>query len=286
MKEINDNKNEILDELDKVIKENKETKDLEKYVEAREVLKKKVKLKKGISNIIESVTPLSHIFVAATFAFLYPYKRDEDFYKREYLKMKTVIDNTGVIEVENQFDEFNQNDNILYYYGKWEKSDDGKFTRAIKVYNLKSTKYGLNNILNGKVENLDEVFGNPISNKIQQKSTISMAELEKEPYLKAILYNESTKEYETRLIPVKKFSIDTIFTLLSCLSVEAFMYLLIKHVKDIGKPTKEVIDQYYNEELINIIDKCKKEIKEKNNLNSCDCDEDIIKLQMLREKNN
>lgn len=247
--------NKTLDEL------GKEIENLQENIGRNEAIKKSVSRQKKISHIIESVAPLSHIFVATAFALMYRYNRDENFYKREYLKMKTVMDNTGVIEVVNQFDEFNENNNVLYYYGKWEINEDGKFTRAIKVYNIKPSKYGLSNILDGKVENLDEVFGSPISSQTQQKSTISKVELEKKPYLKAILYNESTLQYETRLIPVEEFSRDTILTLLSCLSVEAFMYLLIKYVKKVGDPTDEVVDE----------------------LNSYDDNEDNIKkLQMLK----
>ena len=63
-----------------------------------------------------------------------PFYRD---IQQQNLNIMKEFDSLGNIRYEEQYNEFSGDSDMLYFYGKWEKSNDGFYTRTVEKYKLK-----------------------------------------------------------------------------------------------------------------------------------------------------
>ena len=142
-----------------------------------------------------------------------PFYRDNF---RNYLRTKTEVDNLGNIRYEQQYNDFENDDNTLYYCSKWHDNEDGFYSRNIEMYKIKElTEEDLINILTKENLELSDILGEPISKKIETKNNILEEELEEKDYLQAVIYSKSDNDY---ILYKETVSINVVVT---------FLYLLL-----------------------------------------------------------
>lgn len=120
-----------------------------------------------------------------------------------YSKVMTEFDNAGNIRTEQQYDSFKVNgdtldnsDSMLYYYTRWEKNDDGLYSRIVQTYSISEKTYE-DVIKLFKKENLklEDVLGQPDSNIKETKNNLTEDEIQEESIIKAVIYNEDKNDY-------------------------------------------------------------------------------------------
>ncbi len=120
-----------------------------------------------------------------------------------YSNVMTEFDNVGNIKTEQQYDSFEVNgytldnsDSMLYYYSKWEKSDDEFYSRTVQTYSIK--KKSIEDIMElFKKEDLklEDVLGEPSSNIKETKNNLTEDEIQEESIIKAVIYNKDKNDY-------------------------------------------------------------------------------------------
>lgn len=116
--------------------------------------------------------------------------------RKNELDIMKEFDSLGNIRTVVQYEDYEQTDNKLFYYGKWEKIEDGFCKRIIETYELKNkTEQEIINMLEIDDISLESVFGKPISKKIETKNNVTEEELYSKPYLQAIIYNKDKNDY-------------------------------------------------------------------------------------------
>jgi hypothetical protein len=113
---------------------------------------------------------------------------------KTYLNIMTEFDNEGNIRYESQYGSFDGED-VLYYYSSWTKDDDF-YSRNIETYYLEDKTYeDLIDIFEYSDLKLKYTLGQPTSNIKETKNNITEEELDKQTYLKAIIYEEDNDNY-------------------------------------------------------------------------------------------
>lgn len=144
---------------------------------------------------------------------------------KNYQKTMKEIDADDHVRIINQYEDFENYVNVVTLYGKWEDKD-GIYLRNIKVYKLGDlSEDKIIKILNEDVNSLEDIFGNPISEKIESRNYLEKKELEKDAYLSAKIYSEDKENFIYVNQSVEKNIIETIlwfFVLLVCESFSFF----------------------------------------------------------------
>lgn len=142
-----------------------------------------------------------------------PFYRDNF---RNYLRTMNEFDNLGNVRYEQQYNDFENDDNTLYYCSKWQDNEDGFYSRNIEMYKIKElTEEDLINILTKENLELSDILGEPISKKIETKNNILEEELEEKDYLQAVIYSINDNDY----IVYKETIVDNI--VMTCLYILA-----------------------------------------------------------------
>jgi hypothetical protein len=141
---------------------------------------------------------------------------------KTYLNVMTEFDNEGNIRYESQYGSFDGED-VLYYYSSWTKDDDF-YSRNIETYYLEDKTYeDLIDIFEYGDLKLKYTFGQPTSNIKETKNNITEEELEQQPYLKAIIYEEDKDNY---IITDESFN-KGFFMALVCGGINALINVII-----------------------------------------------------------
>lgn len=117
--------------------------------------------------------------------------------RKKELNIKKDIDNLGNIYYEKQYNDFENSLNTISYVGKWYKESDGLYSRMIKIYSAEKIEEKMITkiINNSDILSLEEVFGTPISTKIETKNNITEEERKNKSFLKSILYSKDSNEF-------------------------------------------------------------------------------------------
>lgn len=106
------------------------------------------------------------------------------------------FDSLGNIRYEQQYDDYENSSNILYYYSQWKQGNDGFYSRNVESYKLDElTEEEILKLFAKEDLNLSDVFGEPTSKKKETKNNVTEEELQQKDYLQAIIYNEDENDY-------------------------------------------------------------------------------------------
>lgn len=106
------------------------------------------------------------------------------------------FDSLGNIRYEQQYDDYENSSNILYYYSQWQQGNDGFYSRNVETYKLDElTEEEILKLFAKEDLNLSDVFGEPTSKKRETKNNVTEEELQQKDYLQAIIYNEDENDY-------------------------------------------------------------------------------------------
>lgn len=136
------------------------------------------------------------------------------------------FDSLGNVRYEQQYDEFDNDINILSLYTKWEPSNNGFFVRTVEQYKVKElTEEEVLEIFE-KFENkeitIQDIFGEPISSIKESKNNLSSEEIEMGNYFQAVLYSEDEGDF----ILIKESIGDNVAVLLGYILVTFFAELV------------------------------------------------------------
>lgn len=122
-----------------------------------------------------------------------PFYRD---IKQQNLNTMKEFDNLGNIRYEEQYSDFSSASDMLYFYGKWERSDNGFYTRTVEKYKLeKLTEDEIKDLFEKEKVSLQDILGTPISSFQESNNNVPEEEIEKENYFQAIIYRENEEDY-------------------------------------------------------------------------------------------
>lgn len=146
--------------------------------------------------------------------------------EKKYQKIMKEIDDSEHTRIIKQYDDFESNENVLTLYDKWQKKGNTYF-RNIKIYKLTNLDENkILQLLTEDINNLEDVFGRTISEKIEERNYINKEELEKDAYVSARIYSENKDEFIYVNQSVEKNIIETILWIIVLIMLEtgAFFY--------------------------------------------------------------
>ncbi len=144
----------------------------------------------------------------------------EDSFKENSNTMKE-FDSLGNVRYEQQYDHFENSNNILCYCSQWQRGDDGFYSRNVETYKLDElTEEEIQNLFYKENLNLSDVLGEPISIKKETKNNVTEEELQQKDYLQAIIYIEDENDYIFRKETVAENIASTFIYVLMTLSAE------------------------------------------------------------------
>ncbi len=122
------------------------------------------------------------------------------FYSGDTLKINSntmkEFDSLGNVRYEQQYDDYANSSNILYYYSQWQPDINGLYTRNVETYKLDElTEEEILKLFNKEDLKLSDIFGEPISKKRETKNNVTEEELQQNDCLKAIIYSEDKNNY-------------------------------------------------------------------------------------------
>lgn len=142
---------------------------------------------------IPYVLTTSLTFGACSFFGITPFYRDE---LNQKLATKKELDNRGNIRYEEQYEAFQNSENIISYYGKWSSSGDGFYSRDVEVYSIgEFTEEYILDLIEKDITSIEEVLGSPISKKIERKNNVTEEELREDAFIQAIIFTESDTDF-------------------------------------------------------------------------------------------
>lgn len=183
--------------------------------------------------------------------------------KKNYEKTMKEIDASDHIRVITQYDDFETNENVITLYQKWYKNANNTYSRDIKIYRLNDmSESKIIELLNGNINNIEELLGSPISTKVENFNNLEPKEIDRESYLQARIYSEDENNYIYVNQPVSKNVGETfgwLFTLIVLESI-ALCYRGLSSF-DYKKQIRR-INSIYSQDSIDLLEKRLK-IKEK-----------------------
>ena len=122
------------------------------------------------------------------------------FYSGDTLKINSntmkEFDSLGNVRYEQQYDDYANSSNILYYYSQWQPDINGLYTRNVETYKLDElTEEEILKLFNKEDLKLSDIFGKPISKKRETKNNVTEEELQQNDCLKAIIYSKDKNNY-------------------------------------------------------------------------------------------
>lgn len=117
--------------------------------------------------------------------------------EKNHLKQMEELDSCNNIRYERQYECFDNGKNSITYYSKWILNSDGKYHRDVKVYDIgEMSKDRIKYLLNGSyTKTPEELFGNPIINKMEIKNNILEKDAQMGSYIQARFYSEDDDDY-------------------------------------------------------------------------------------------
>ena len=116
----------------------------------------------------------------------------------QYSHSMNEFDNKGNDTSVAQYGEFENEINTLSIYTKWNKQEDGFYTRNIKTFEFNDiTKERILNLLenSSSLLHIEDILGKPIIDKTERKTDIDLTKEENEDYLKATIYDVNKNDY-------------------------------------------------------------------------------------------
>lgn len=139
--------------------------------------------------------------------------------KKSYSNVMTEFDSTGNIRYEQQYGDFENSDNKLYYYSKWEKNDEGLYSRMVQSYSINEKTYKtIVEAFTREDLKLEDVLGKPDSKMKETKNNVTEEELKEKPFIKVAIYNKDENDY---IIVKENFEEDAMYSNLYVLTMVA-----------------------------------------------------------------
>lgn len=146
--------------------------------------------------------------------------------RKSYEKTMKEIDASMNTRIISQYDAFETNENVITYYQKWKKNSDNTYSRDIKIYKLDDiSENKIFELLNSDVSDIEELFGDPISTKLETRNILNSDELSKGGFLQARIYSEDEGNYIYVYQPITDNCKETVFWFFLFILFETFAFI-------------------------------------------------------------
>lgn len=133
-----------------------------------------------------------------------PFYRDSS---KHELEMMKEIDSLGNVRYEQQYEEYENSNNVITYYSKWSFADNNFYSRDIETYAIGDiTEETMLKLINEDVKSLREVLGEPILKQKETRNNLLEEELQYNAFLQARIYSK----FKENFIIIKETSDDNI----------------------------------------------------------------------------
>ena len=241
----NTSKEEYLSEKQKLekkellLKLKKEIDEMESSIKHVGVANAKIRTKKYLkisARLLRFMLPYLAVGTILTGAFCYtlntkPFHRD---YVKRNLQRKTTLESNGHVSYVETYDKFSSTEESLEYYGRWQKGEDGFYSRSVRTYNVDDLTIEKVLDLFDKFNQdekltLEDILGKPTSNKKETSNYLTEKDM-KEAYLKVILYDQNNNEYIMAKETIEEDLVMSIFYILLFLIFEYLTFNLVNAV--------------------------------------------------------
>lgn len=169
-----------------------------KHVQSLNVRNGMMQIVKLLLCLIRRVAPYALTAGIITKAFssfnMTPFQIDDK--RKEYAYIMTTFDDLGSVRQQKQYASFNDSQNVLYSYSKWEQQDDKTCSRTVTGYELdENITDALMVLLNTKNASLQELFGEPDFSSEQIITNFKEEVLQASPSLEVVTYEENKNDY-------------------------------------------------------------------------------------------
>ena len=205
-----------------------------------------LELNKGLVNskkVLPYILATTISFSAFSLFYSIPFVKDT---RRQNLWYKKEIDSNGNIAIEEQYKK-NDNPSEISYISEWKSLPNGYYVRNITTYNIKAlNEEEIENLILNDDISLNKILGDPISKKIEKKNNVSEEELNKEGFIRAILYNEELDKYIYAEETISENNQGTIIFLLLTFALNGIYYAYITNVGNdrIRKQLNDLSEKY------------------------------------------
>lgn len=183
-----------------LLKMKKEIKKLENEIKYHNVYNIRIYTLKGIKIILRKGQLVAPYIMTAglvtsicTLILGTPIHRDK--IKQNQRIMKE-IDNIGNIRYEQQYEDYENSNNIISYFSNWELEKDNWYSRNIEIYSLDDiTEEEIIKLINKDIKSLCEILGEPISQKKEIKKDLTEEEINSKPLLRAMIYSINDNDF-------------------------------------------------------------------------------------------
>lgn len=172
----------------------------EKYVNHYNLYKAKLRALKNLKIIVETGKLFLPYVLAAgitTGGFMAVGKTP--FYKddcKQPLEIKKEFDSLGNIRIEQQYFEYENVKNTLFYYSKWDMVKDNLYSRDIyKYYIPEISEDKMMELIDGNLEDLYSFLGEPTNIGKETKVNLSLDEINSSELIEAVVYLEDEDNY-------------------------------------------------------------------------------------------
>lgn len=136
--------------------------------------------------------------------------------------IKKNFDSFGNVSTDQQYESFGHNINVLKYYDKWKKSENGMYVRNVLFYELEFfSEEEILSILGTPNIELKDFLGDPTYSYVMTAYDLSDEEFNEEAYMEAIVYIEDTNDYIVKEEPVIVNATTTFLYIIATIMAEA-----------------------------------------------------------------
>lgn len=193
------------------------------------------------------------------------------FYSGDTLKIYSNVmeefDSLGNIRCEQQYDSFENSDNLLRYYTQWRQDENGFYTRFVETYELKEiTEEEILELFDKENLQLTDIFGEPTSKIKETNNNLTEEEINEKDYLQAIIYNKDIDDFIIHKESMDENIAETVLYVLLTALAEVLPWFIRR--------------DFSNFDFANCVDDIKRKYK------SVDIDELTKKLEIRRDNYN
>lgn len=202
-----------------------------------------------------------------------PYYRNNE---KKYSHIRTDLDTYGNVSYVNQYDEFENATDQLYYFDKWSQNEDGSYSRIVKSYKVTKKNYdeilkifAKNNIELEDIKLVEDFLNEPKTITKETKSNLPTEELMKDAYFQISTYDKDKNDYIVVKQSVdKNVAYSIIFSVILVMSEFSIGFCKRFCGSCIEEEVKLAIGKGYSkyppentEELVNVLKLKKEELK-------------------------
>ena len=205
-----------------------------KEVKSKNIKIKRIRNLKIMLKTMQRIAPysISFVLVVGGLSFLgyTPFVLDEH---KENLKMMETFDSNGNVSYEQQFEKYQDSQSTISYFENWKYEEGDLYSRKIQIYRIDDIdKETIMKLMNEyDINSLEEIFGDPISQKTEAKNHLTKEELEANSYLQVVMYSELEDQY----IMVKESIVQEVDFVLIDLFTIMVLWVLIASWREVKK---------------------------------------------------